>query len=219
MSEASENEYDLSNSEIIPPKILYIQMEYCEIDLDKYIKSHKHKGPLIEGDKRVKYIRQIIEGLEFLHSINVIFADLKPSNVLLDSFENIKLCDFGLSNVVCKTTNPSNIRNTNIATFNNLSSLNTEGGTFTNMAPELKNRDGKKNKMTEKIDIYALGLIIFEMFANYSTHHEKMYILNQINSGVDCKEFEGNSEIISILRKCLHINSKERPTCSMLLKE
>ena len=41
--------------------------------------------------------RQLMEGLNYLHSKGVIYADLKPSNVLLNEYGDLKLCDFGFS--------------------------------------------------------------------------------------------------------------------------
>jgi serine/threonine-protein kinase ULK4 len=38
-----------------------------------------------------------MEGLNYLHSQGIIYADLKPSNVLLNEYGDLKLCDFGLS--------------------------------------------------------------------------------------------------------------------------
>ena len=41
------------------------------------------------------FAKQLLEGLDFLHSNNVIHADLKGANILFDGKENIKLSDFG----------------------------------------------------------------------------------------------------------------------------
>jgi len=45
--------------------------------------------------KRVLY--QILCGLKFIHSANIIHRDIKPGNILLDEDYNVRICDFGLA--------------------------------------------------------------------------------------------------------------------------
>lgn len=47
-----------------------------------------------------KIFQQIIFGLEYLHTHQVAHRDLKPENILLDEENNVKIADFGLSNVM-----------------------------------------------------------------------------------------------------------------------
>jgi len=54
---------------------------------------------LTERDSKF-YICEIIVALEYLHSKNIIFRDLKPENVLIDINGHIKLSDFGLAKKV-----------------------------------------------------------------------------------------------------------------------
>lgn len=45
-------------------------------------------------------MRQLIEGLTYLHTAGVMHRDLKPSNILIDEKLNVKICDFGLSKFI-----------------------------------------------------------------------------------------------------------------------
>ncbi|KAK8783693.1 hypothetical protein V5799_009940 [Amblyomma americanum] len=51
-----------------------------------------------QGDAQ-RYFRQIISGVEYLHSKGVAHRDLKPENILLDANDNVKISDFGLATV------------------------------------------------------------------------------------------------------------------------
>lgn len=46
-----------------------------------------------------KYFRQLISGVEYLHSRGVAHRDLKPENLLLDNNDNLKISDFGLATI------------------------------------------------------------------------------------------------------------------------
>ena len=45
------------------------------------------------------FFQQIIDGIEYMHKLNIVHRDLKPENLLLDDKMNIKIIDFGLSNL------------------------------------------------------------------------------------------------------------------------
>jgi len=75
----------------------YMIFEYVNGgELFDYIVNH---GRLSEVDAR-KFMRQIISAVEYCHSLLIIHRDLKPENLLLDDQLNIKITDFGLSNIM-----------------------------------------------------------------------------------------------------------------------
>lgn len=106
----------------------------------------KLKEPLIRN-----FVRQILEGLSYLHSKDIIHRDIKGANVLVDNKGNIKISDFGIS----KRVEVSNLGNP--AKHNNRTSL--QGSVFW-MAPEVV----KQTSYTRKADIWSLGCLIVEMF-------------------------------------------------------
>ena len=72
----------------------YVFLEYvagCELFqlLLKNIKFSEQKSAVL--------FKQILLGLQYIHSLNVAHRDLKPQNILIDKFDRIKICDFGLS--------------------------------------------------------------------------------------------------------------------------
>ena len=79
------------------PTDIYVIMEYVKSgELFDYIVE---KGRLAEEEAR-HFFQQIISGLEYCHRNMVVHRDLKPENLLLDARHNIKIADFGLSNVM-----------------------------------------------------------------------------------------------------------------------
>ncbi|PIA35643.1 hypothetical protein AQUCO_03500179v1 [Aquilegia coerulea] len=79
------------------PADIYVVMEYVKSgELFDYIVE---KGRLQEEEAR-NFFQQIISGVEYCHRNMVVHRDLKPENLLLDSKSNVKIADFGLSNIM-----------------------------------------------------------------------------------------------------------------------
>ncbi|GER45334.1 protein kinase [Striga asiatica] len=76
---------------------IYVVMEYVKSgELFDHIVE---KGRLHEEEARM-FFQQIISGVEYCHRNMVVHRDLKPENLLLDSKHNVKIADFGLSNIM-----------------------------------------------------------------------------------------------------------------------
>mmetsp|Transcript_19825 Transcript_19825/g.32505 ORF Transcript_19825/g.32505 Transcript_19825/m.32505 type:complete len:681 (+) Transcript_19825:307-2349(+) len=79
------------------PTHIFVVMEYVSGgELFDYIVQ---KGRLSEDEAR-RFFQQIVSGVEYCHRHNVVHRDLKPENLLLDSNLNVKIADFGLSNMM-----------------------------------------------------------------------------------------------------------------------
>ena len=119
----------------------FITMEYVPgEDLKRFI---KRSGQLTVG-KAISITRQVCEGLAEAHHLGIIHRDLKPSNIMIDEDGNTRIMDFG------------------IARFLEGEGMTTQGvmiGTPDYMAPEQAELEG----VDQRADIYALGIILFEM--------------------------------------------------------
>ena len=119
-------------------------MEYAgDSNLKSYIKSFKDKNQLIEENIIEKIIRQICLGLKKIHKNKIIHRDLKPENIFINEKNEIKIGDFGISKNIESKIYASTII-----------------GTEHYMAPEII----KKEKYNNKVDIYSLGCILYELF-------------------------------------------------------
>ncbi|KAK9826803.1 hypothetical protein WJX81_002409 [Elliptochloris bilobata] len=72
---------------------VYLVYDLMDTDLHQIIRSSQ---PLTD-DHYQYFIYQILRGLKYVHSANVLHRDLKPSNLLLNATCDLKICDFGLA--------------------------------------------------------------------------------------------------------------------------
>ncbi|XP_055960246.1 CBL-interacting serine/threonine-protein kinase 8 isoform X3 [Mercurialis annua] len=106
-----------------------------------------HHGRLSEAEAR-RYFQQLIDGVDYCHSKGVYHRDLKPENLLLDSQENLKISDFGLS------ASPEE----------GVSLLRTTCGTPNYVAPEVLSHKGYDGAVA---DVWSCGVILYVLMAGY----------------------------------------------------
>uniref|UniRef100_A0A6N2K9B2 mitogen-activated protein kinase n=1 Tax=Salix viminalis TaxID=40686 RepID=A0A6N2K9B2_SALVM len=91
--------------DIIPPSQrmsfndVYIAYELMDTDLHQIIRSNQ----VLSEEHCQYFLYQILRGLKYIHSANVLHRDLKPSNLLLNANCDLKICDFGLARVTSET--------------------------------------------------------------------------------------------------------------------
>ncbi|XP_051572540.1 cyclin-dependent kinase 4 isoform X1 [Myxocyprinus asiaticus] len=76
---------------------LTLVFEYIDQDLSTFLTRASEKG--LTRDKIKDVMRQLLSGLDFLHTNTVIHRDLKPDNVLVSSRGEVKIADFGLARI------------------------------------------------------------------------------------------------------------------------
>ena len=173
-------------------KNFYMEMEYCaSSDLSQYLWSNKHCNYF---EKVIKVVStQILLGLKNLHSNGIIHCNLKPSNIVLDEFGNVKICDLK------KALNINEMSNEDIK-------INKSAMTPCYTAPELFTEQGV---FSYKSDFWALGCIMYEMAVGqvpYYDHNMNKLIMKILNEPVDfsMKNFqEYSDDFIEVLKRLL----------------
>ena len=135
----------------------YMLMEYVEGQtLDKL-----ERLPVADELQRCwDWAEQILQALDYIHSRGIIHRDLKPANLMVDSKGNIKLMDFGVAHTPDRTR---------------LTATGTVLGTPFYKAPE----QIQGAPCTPSIDLYALGLILYERLAGKNPFSEDFMMLLQ----------------------------------------
>ncbi|XP_054799000.1 CBL-interacting serine/threonine-protein kinase 8-like isoform X7 [Prosopis cineraria] len=126
-----------------------------------------HHGRISEAESR-RYFQQLVDGVDFCHSMGVYHRDLKPENLLLDSQGNMKISDFGLSAL------PEQ----------GVSILRTTCGTPNYVAPEVLSHKGYDGAMA---DVWSCGVILYVLLAGYLPFDE--LDLTTLYSKIDRAEF------------------------------
>ncbi|XP_068636790.1 mitogen-activated protein kinase 1-like [Aristolochia californica] len=91
--------------DIIPPPIreafkdVYIAYELMDTDLHQIIRSNQ----ALSEEHCQYFLYQLLRGLKYIHSANVLHRDLKPSNLLLNANCDLKICDFGLARITSES--------------------------------------------------------------------------------------------------------------------
>lgn len=191
---------------------LYIQMEYCERHtLRDLIRKDIHAKP----EESWQMLRQILEGLAHIHSHGIIHRDLKPDNVFIDMAGNPRIGDFGLA-----TTSQYLAADKVLASSNAGGDLTKSIGTALYVAPEVKSGSG--SSYNDKVDMYSLGIIFFEMCVPLPTAMERHEVLTRIREKVHTlpPEFETGEKSLqgNVINSLISHAPSERPTSLELLR-
>lgn len=208
-------------------KISRLDLQLREIQAQKRLK-HKNIVQLLEYEVQDSYINLLIEfaehgdlfefinsltsiresqilnmfykivmAVQYIHENGFIHRDIKPENVLIGKDGEPKLADFG-------------------SAVSRRQARDTFCGTYEYMAPEVYRRQ----RQSEKVDIWALGVLLFEM-----THNRvpfKTTDVGKIEYMVGANKLPFNPQISvrirSIIQKLLKVRPSDRPTGSQVLR-
>lgn len=176
-------------------KYLILIMEYVE---GKSLLEFEGEKEKITEDDVANYVRQLLEALKKVHSMNFAHLDLRPTNLRFANARQLKILDYNTARYI----------------------PNTKSGTIVDViadtefcAPEMLNFGG----VGPFSDIWALGVHVYIMLSGVSpfyNENEDLVIKNvQEANWSFCDEFEASSEAKAFIKDCLKKQTEKRPTC------
>lgn len=131
------NIYDVGEEETI----LYMVMEYVDgMTLKEYIQRY---GP-IDVQECLDIMKQLTSAIAHAHANGIVHRDIKPQNILVDTYGQVKVTDFGIAMALSATS---------------LTQTNSVLGSVHYLSPE----QARGGTATKKSDIYSLGIVLYEL--------------------------------------------------------
>ncbi|XP_011862136.1 PREDICTED: interferon-induced, double-stranded RNA-activated protein kinase-like [Vollenhovia emeryi] len=199
-SNSSHKKSNLTVSIIYTPKenqpsmTLYIQMALCEETLQQWLLSKTSATP---GPLAKEIFRQILSGVDYMHSQQIVHHDIKPSNIFISNSGRlqIQLSDFGLA---CR-----------------LQIGNKHAGVGTRMyaAPEQL-----MGKCDIKSDIYSIGVVLTELLMSAKTRMELSNAFRDIKNGIipdDLKHYKW----VHVVTQLVQEDPTKRPMAQKVLQD
>ena len=173
----------------------FLTMEYVD---GEDLSSSLRRFGRIPPDKAVQIARQLCAGIAAAHEKGVLHRDLKPANVMLDGNGDVRITDFGIATLGEAWETASS-------------------GTPQYMAPELL----AGRPATTKSDIFALGLILFEVFTGKRAYEAKT--LGELKQLHDTATLTTPSSIVRdldpaverVILRCLEKDPEKRPASAL----
>lgn len=154
---------------------------------------HLRKNTRFSESTAKFYGAQILLGLEYLHSIDIMYRDMKPENILLDAEGNASLADYGISKIVREGEKTKSFV-----------------GTPDYVAPEIVLQKGHN----KSVDVWCLGIILYEMVYGIPPFYNKQQnvMLNNIikKSPTFPKLVKVSPDLTDLISKCLNKHPGKR---------
>ncbi|CAL8274045.1 unnamed protein product [Merluccius merluccius] len=189
------------------PKVyLYIQMQLCRKENLKDWMAQRCSAEQRDRNECLDIFLQIAEAVDFLHGKGLMHRDLKPSNIFFTMDDVVKVGDFGL--VTAMDQEEDEEEQAPLTPMPALTRHTGQVGTKLYMSPEQLSG----NSYSHKVDIYSLGLILFELLWPFRTQMERVRTLREVRALQFPDTFsKKHVQELGMVRCMLSLSPSERP--------
>ncbi len=201
------------------PLYLYIVMQLCQKEsLKDYLRSVTINRT---RQQSLLLFHQICLGVDYVHSQGLIHRDLKPGNIFFSTDDGtVKIGDFGLvtgqldsDNQTDNAEEPS--QELCASVFSPSSTQHTDQvGTELYMSPEQLGR----RSYDRKVDVYSLGLVLFELLVPFSTQMERLKTMSEVRK-LQFPDHFLKDEALPLVQSMLSHNPERRPEVADVLEK
>ena len=138
----------------------------------------------------IQYSKQIAAGLQFMHSHNLAHLDIKPSNILIDQYGRLKICDFGIAYNCTGKEKCTQFLGTRIF-----------------MSPEMLR---KKPFDPMKADVWAFGVTLYYMICGKCPWNSIKDQDNLIMQGTYSLNRKVDADIFNMVKSCMCVDPENR---------
>lgn len=185
--------------------ILYIQMQYCHQGSLHHWLSRPDR--VVCAREAIAIFQQLVRGVAHVHANFFIHRDLKPPNILISADGSVKIGDFGLSTGAINDGPVSPVR---VLTRSHTTGV---GSPFY-CSPEQLTGD----RYDAKVDIFSLGIILYEMFHIFSTQMERASHITQLRSGIINEQTQDlYPNLAELVLHLVQANPTHRPIATEIL--
>lgn len=187
----------------------FLVMDYME---GKSLKDVISENEELTEKQIIEWILQVLDALEYAHSLGVIHRDIKPANIVFEELNDnltAKILDFGIAKII----------ETEVELQSGVTRTGELFGTPTYMSPE--QCSGKE--VDTRSDIYSIGCVLFELIAKTPPFQGKSALeifMKHINDPIpDVESTQFSSDLKTVIKKCLLKNPDDRYPSVGFLKQ